>query len=79
MINQLALQYRIAWHADAHGKGCRCVQESKPVVEKILTAWHATCETWPSALPVDRYGTIAHIGLAAHDALLLGGCGEPCS
>ena len=37
-INQLALQYLIAWHANAHGKDCRCVQESKPVVENILTA-----------------------------------------
>jgi uncharacterized membrane protein len=37
-INQLALQYLIAWHGDAHGKDCRCVQESKPVVENILTA-----------------------------------------
>jgi uncharacterized membrane protein len=37
-INQLALQYLIAWHSDAHGKDCRCVQESKPIVEGLLAA-----------------------------------------
>ena len=37
-INQLALHYLIAWHSDAHGKDCQCVQQSKPVVENILAA-----------------------------------------
>jgi uncharacterized membrane protein len=37
-INQLALQYMITWHRDAHGKDCQCVQHSEPVVQAMLTA-----------------------------------------
>jgi uncharacterized membrane protein len=68
-INQLALQYLIAWHANAHGKDCRCVQESKPVVENILTSpGTRPVKRRQPALPIDRYRTITHIGLAAQDA-----------
>jgi uncharacterized membrane protein len=37
-VNQLALQYLIAWHRDAHGPACRCVQDTEPVVEGLLEA-----------------------------------------
>jgi uncharacterized membrane protein len=35
-VNQLALQYLIAWHRDAHGNGCHCVRDTAPVVEGML-------------------------------------------
>ena len=35
-INQLALQYLITWHRDAHGEDCRCVQQAEPVVQAML-------------------------------------------
>jgi len=35
-INQLALQYLIAWHRDSHGADCKCVQQSEPVVQAML-------------------------------------------
>ena len=35
-INQLALQYLIAWHRSTHGDGCRCVQDTAPAVEGML-------------------------------------------
>jgi uncharacterized membrane protein len=35
-INQLALQYLITWHRDAHGADCQCVQQSEPVVQAML-------------------------------------------
>jgi len=37
-INQLALQYLIAWHRDTHGDACQCVQQAAPVVEGMLAA-----------------------------------------
>jgi uncharacterized membrane protein len=37
-INQLALQYLIAWHRSAHGDDCRCVHDTEPIVEGILAA-----------------------------------------
>ena len=37
-VDQLALQYLIAWHTDTHGKDCPCVQPSRPVVDNPLTA-----------------------------------------
>lgn len=37
-INQLALQYLIAWHRDAHGEDCQCVRRSEPVVQAMLIA-----------------------------------------
>ncbi len=37
-INQLALQYLITWHRDAHGEECKCVQQSEPVVQAMLAA-----------------------------------------
>ncbi|AXO32953.1 hypothetical protein ACGFLT_06180 [Micromonospora chalcea] len=36
-VNQLALQYLIAWHRDAHGDTCDCVRRAEPVVRGILT------------------------------------------
>jgi uncharacterized membrane protein len=36
-INQLALQYLIAWHHSTHGDDCHCVQDTKPAVEGLLT------------------------------------------
>jgi uncharacterized membrane protein len=35
-VNQLALQYLIAWHRDAHGDRCGCVEESEPAVRAAL-------------------------------------------
>ena len=35
-VNQLALQYLIVWHRDAHGEDCRCVQQAEPVVQAML-------------------------------------------
>jgi hypothetical protein len=35
-VNQLALQYLIAWHRDTHGPACRCVQDAEPVVQTLL-------------------------------------------
>jgi uncharacterized membrane protein len=37
-VNQLALQYLIAWHRDTHGETCHCVQHAEPVVHSMLTA-----------------------------------------
>ncbi|SCF47607.1 Protein of unknown function (DUF1003) [Micromonospora matsumotoense] len=36
-VNQLALQYLIAWHRDAHGVNCDCVRQAEPIVEGMLT------------------------------------------
>lgn len=35
-INQLALQYLIAWHRSTHGDDCHCVRDTAPAVEGIL-------------------------------------------
>ncbi|MEU7875987.1 hypothetical protein [Dactylosporangium sp. NPDC049140] len=35
-VNQLALQYLIAWHRSTHGEDCHCVQDSAPAVEGML-------------------------------------------
>ena len=37
-VNQLALQYLIAWHRDTHGGTCHCVEQAEPVVQGMLTA-----------------------------------------
>jgi uncharacterized membrane protein len=37
-VNQLALQYLIVSHRDAHGEDCRCVQQTEPVVQAMLAA-----------------------------------------
>ena len=37
-VNQLALQYLIVWHRDAHGADCDCVRRAEPIVEGMLTA-----------------------------------------
>jgi uncharacterized membrane protein len=37
-VNQLALQYLIAWHRDTHGVDCRCVEDAAPIVEGLLGA-----------------------------------------
>lgn len=37
-VNQLALQYLIAWHRDTHGADCDCVRHVEPVVHGMLTA-----------------------------------------
>jgi uncharacterized membrane protein len=36
-VNQLALQYLIAWHHDTHGETCHCVQQAEPIVQGMLT------------------------------------------
>jgi len=35
-VNQLALTYLIAWHRDAHGADCRCVEEIGTYAEATL-------------------------------------------
>jgi uncharacterized membrane protein len=37
-VNQLALQYLIAWHRDTHGVDCQCVEEAAPIVQGLLGA-----------------------------------------
>lgn len=37
-VNQLALQYLIAWHRDAHGEACACVADSEPAVQAALAS-----------------------------------------
>lgn len=37
-VNQLALQYLIAWHRDTHGADCDCIRHAEPVVHGMLTA-----------------------------------------
>ncbi|WP_228713808.1 MULTISPECIES: DUF1003 domain-containing protein [Pseudonocardiaceae] len=37
-INQLALQFLIAWHRDAHPPGCDCVRELGPAADDALAA-----------------------------------------
>jgi uncharacterized membrane protein len=37
-INQLALQYLIAWHRSTHGDDCHCIQDTEPIVEGMLIA-----------------------------------------
>jgi uncharacterized membrane protein len=36
-VNQLALTYLIAWHRDAHGQDCRCVEEIGSYAEETLS------------------------------------------
>ena len=36
-VNQLALQHLIAWHRDAHGPSCTCVQQLGPATDALLT------------------------------------------
>jgi uncharacterized membrane protein len=47
-VNQIALQHLIAWHRDAHGLGCDCVQQLGPVVEELLVDLSGDLST-PSA------------------------------
>ncbi|VVJ21805.1 PROBABLE MEMBRANE PROTEIN [Amycolatopsis camponoti] len=35
-VDQLALQYLFAWHRDAHGPDCDCVQKLGPAVDTVL-------------------------------------------
>jgi uncharacterized membrane protein len=35
-VNQIALQYLIAWHRDQHGEACRCVHDAQPIAENTL-------------------------------------------
>ncbi|GAA0711552.1 DUF1003 domain-containing protein [Dactylosporangium roseum] len=35
-VNQLALQYLIAWHRTTHGDDCTCVRDTAPVVTGML-------------------------------------------
>jgi uncharacterized membrane protein len=35
-INQLALQYLIAWHRSTHGDDCHCVHDTEPAVHGLL-------------------------------------------
>jgi uncharacterized membrane protein len=43
-VNQLALQYLIVWHRDAHGEDCGCVQHAEPVVRAMLATLAATVD-----------------------------------
>jgi hypothetical protein len=36
-VNQLALTHLIAWHRDAHGPDCRCVEETGSFAEQTLS------------------------------------------
>lgn len=36
-VNRLALTYLIAWHRDAHGADCRCVEQTAPDAEATLS------------------------------------------
>ncbi|HEY9413258.1 MAG TPA: DUF1003 domain-containing protein [Pseudonocardia sp.] len=36
-VNQLALQHLIAWHHDAHGANCVCVNQLGPATDALLT------------------------------------------
>jgi uncharacterized membrane protein len=48
-VNQLALQFLLAWHRDAHPPGCRCVAELGPDAERVLgTFAHAGTVTAPA-------------------------------
>jgi uncharacterized membrane protein len=62
-VNQLALTYLIAWHRDAHGAECRCVEEIGDYAEQTLSDLgrdftpepepaSATPETEPVPVPV---------------------------
>jgi uncharacterized membrane protein len=35
-VNQLALQFLIAWHRDAHQPGCQCIRGLRPAADEIL-------------------------------------------
>lgn len=35
-VNQLALQFLIVWHRDAHGPDCQCVHDARPFAEDAL-------------------------------------------
>jgi hypothetical protein len=35
-VNQLALQFLIAWHRDAHQPGCQCIRGLGPAADEVL-------------------------------------------
>lgn len=37
-VNQVALQFLLAWHRDAHSPGCTCVSDLGPEAEAVLDA-----------------------------------------
>jgi uncharacterized membrane protein len=37
-VNRLSLQYLFAWHADAHGPTCTCVNDVGPAVDDVLSS-----------------------------------------
>jgi uncharacterized membrane protein len=51
-INQLALQFLIAWHRDAHPAGCECVGGLGPAAEEALAELnHHLLEEEPARSP----------------------------
>lgn len=49
-VNQLALQFLIAWHRDAHPAGCACVRGLGPAAEAALAELESD-PTPPSRIP----------------------------
>lgn len=39
-VNQLALQFLLAWHDDTHPAGCTCVADLGPEAERLLAVTH---------------------------------------
>ena len=50
-VNQLALQFLLAWHRDAHPPGCSCVKDLGPEAERVLDAFAHRGGPLPSAAP----------------------------
>jgi len=50
-VNQLALTYLIAWHRDAHGPDCRCVEEIGNYAEQTLNDLGHDLIPQPSPVP----------------------------
>jgi len=51
-VNRLALTYLIAWHRDAHGADCRCIEQAGPDAEATLNSLGRDVAAPPGPLPV---------------------------
>jgi len=50
-VNRLALTYLIAWHRDAHGADCRCVEEIGIYAEATLSRLGRDLNVQPESAP----------------------------
>lgn len=61
-VNRLALTYLIAWHRDAHGMECRCVEQTEPYAEATLSSLGHGLIAPPQQTPTAPEGAPARNG-----------------